>query len=1267
MAGAAASAWANPKGLNVGHGRATTTAAGSQLNVHVSNGAVLNWSSFNIAHGETTTFVQPNAHSVVWNNIHDGNPSQILGSLNANGYVVLMNPNGIYIGDHAYITAAGFIATAAPLVRTGGQAGAFWQFDGAPPSASVINYGQINVASGGSVYLVAPAVENHGTITAPDGKIGLYAGKELLLSERPDGRGLSAKVRLPKGSVDNTGKLIADAGSISIQADVVNQNGLIQANSVRRRNGVIELVANDSAELGSSSVLSAAGDAGVSAGGKISVKGGKEFTDAAGSRLNVSGGAAGGNGGVVELCADEIASIQSDLVALAHPGWRGGYLTIDPLNITIGTTGTGKLGTGGTVLSGSAPATGTLTLNVNSSFTGFSKIDLQATQDITVGTSWDLAKSTGLSTGGTLTLEAGRNIIFTSSANLKGTTGWSVQMAAGRNFNTALSALPSDSHTAPDLTGINSGKGGIYFNGGPANATTGNYPSGNGWLDMASGNIDLRAGFEVILGGGYVRTESGNLSIVTGTGDVATKVFSGAQQNGYDDTISGSVPHLVGAGGVSGFAVQGNGNIAIAAGNNIDCSEKNIEAFGVGVWGAGDMTLTAGNAVFGQYLVHNGNGTINAHQIGASSSGISLALATGHWNLNAKYGAGGKSGDIYLNEIFNPQGTFNTVYKVNGLAHVYDYANDASLKLTAGHGITLTGDALAGGTSAHPIYPPILGLSAGAGGITLGNDVVLYPAKDAALNVTTSDGGGFQSAPGKDFSLVMSDSDSADYNTFFSGHSKDPLQQDFASVPITLDISGDMTDINTVFPKRSIIKVGGDLVNCFLTGQNLLSGDVSEVRVTGDIRYPTTTTADAPLPAGSKAPDLSIFQSGILASQDNDVIGLGGELKYDPKTKKILYTGLPMTQAQYDFLLNPLVYVFDSFGNPVYVNGVQQTKSVTFEPKSVIDALYTASLQLAPFPVSGRAAMNCGGPGKFLITADNMQLGISDGIRSVTAALNPALGKVFSRGANLEIDLAGDLKLVSSTIGSFNGGSILINSGGSVDVGSQVQLTSADTPKGIYTGHGGSVTVLAQGDVNVNGSRIAAYDGGNVTVTSVAGSVQAGNGGLGEFTINTPQLLPDGTFDPKFSDTFFGSGILALTGKRGNAVVGDITITAGVDISSGSGGIFQDAFNNSKGSHHAKVTLNAGHDIISTAAGVLAENFSAKAGHEIKGLFVSQGNFDLSAIGRVNVTAVAVNNISIASQSTVTGDIFWRPKRGRQRQRDQRLHRQQRRRHEHLG
>ena len=172
------------------------------------------------------------ASSIVWNRINGQSPSQIYGSLQANGVVVLLNSSGFYFGPNSYVSAAGLVVSTAnctPPQNGGGS----WEFNGPPPLASIVNYGQIKIGNGGDCYFIADKVENHGTIEAPGGNIGFAAGQTVTLSERPDGRGMSMQVTLPQGSVDNYGNVVANGGTIALHARVVNQNGLVQANSVR--------------------------------------------------------------------------------------------------------------------------------------------------------------------------------------------------------------------------------------------------------------------------------------------------------------------------------------------------------------------------------------------------------------------------------------------------------------------------------------------------------------------------------------------------------------------------------------------------------------------------------------------------------------------------------------------------------------------------------------------------------------------------------------------------------------------------------------------------------------------------------------------------------------------------------------------------------------------------------------------------------------------------------------------------------------------------
>jgi len=317
---------------------------------------------------------------------------------------------------------------------------------------------------------------------------------------------------------------------------------------------------------------------------------------------------------------------------------------------------------------------------------------------------------------------------------------------------------------------------------------------------------------------------------------------------------------------------------------------------------------------------------------------------------------------------------------------------------------------------------------------------------------------------------------------------------------------------------------------------------------------------------------------------------------------------------------------------------------------AAINALYAKSQDI---PSSSLAynGLQIGGPGALAISARNMDLGISHGIRSVGTLLNSSLASVSLQGADLSLTLAGDLTMASSQIASFNGGNINLNAGGKMDIGSQDQFTSDDTPKGIYTAHGGDVTVQSAGDINVNGSRIATYDGGNINVTvppkpgeilgpgefSADGDVNAGGGARGFFTVTTQQLNPlTGQLELR-NDQFFGSGIVALTRPDSASQVGNITVSARRDILANAGGVLQLAFNNSDLSQ-AHLTLNAGRDIVATQSGVLGANVKLTSGRDILGLVVGSGNVALDAVHNVAANVLGGGNVSVSGQS-VSGSV----------------------------
>ncbi|MBK5105881.1 MAG: filamentous hemagglutinin N-terminal domain-containing protein, partial [Burkholderiales bacterium] len=171
-------AYANPTNPTVISGAATFAASGKNLNITNTPGAVINWKGFSVRADEVTRFIQQNAQSAVLNRVTSQEVSSILGQLQSNGRVYLINPNGITIGAGARIDTAGFVASSLNLSDGDALAGRF-KLQDTGSSGKVINNGTITTASGGFVYLIAPDVENNGIITSPKGEIILAAGKSV--------------------------------------------------------------------------------------------------------------------------------------------------------------------------------------------------------------------------------------------------------------------------------------------------------------------------------------------------------------------------------------------------------------------------------------------------------------------------------------------------------------------------------------------------------------------------------------------------------------------------------------------------------------------------------------------------------------------------------------------------------------------------------------------------------------------------------------------------------------------------------------------------------------------------------------------------------------------------------------------------------------------------------------------------------------------------------------------------------------------------------
>jgi filamentous hemagglutinin family protein len=170
---------AHPQGGRATVGSAEMQIQGDLLKVLTSDRAIIEWQNFSIKSGETTHFVQPAATSAVLNRVKNGEASELLGKLQSNGQVFLVNPQGVIIGKDAVINTSALFLSTLDIADQQFLEGKEFLFSG-NSNATIENSGMINCPEG-AVVLIGKQLENHGIINAPEGSVALLSGKETLI------------------------------------------------------------------------------------------------------------------------------------------------------------------------------------------------------------------------------------------------------------------------------------------------------------------------------------------------------------------------------------------------------------------------------------------------------------------------------------------------------------------------------------------------------------------------------------------------------------------------------------------------------------------------------------------------------------------------------------------------------------------------------------------------------------------------------------------------------------------------------------------------------------------------------------------------------------------------------------------------------------------------------------------------------------------------------------------------------------------------------
>ena len=132
-----------PSGGKVVGGNASLSSSGNTLNVNQSsNRAAIEWKSFNLGSDARINFIQPSASSVTLNRVVGGDPSQIMGRINATGQVFLVNPGGVIFGPTSQVDVGGLVVTTHGISNDDFMAGKTG-FSGNGSKSSVVNQGQL--------------------------------------------------------------------------------------------------------------------------------------------------------------------------------------------------------------------------------------------------------------------------------------------------------------------------------------------------------------------------------------------------------------------------------------------------------------------------------------------------------------------------------------------------------------------------------------------------------------------------------------------------------------------------------------------------------------------------------------------------------------------------------------------------------------------------------------------------------------------------------------------------------------------------------------------------------------------------------------------------------------------------------------------------------------------------------------------------------------------------------------------------------------------
>jgi filamentous hemagglutinin family protein len=386
-----------PAGGNVVGGSGSIAQSGATTTITQDSARLaINWNSFSSKAGESIVFRQPGASAIALNRVTGTGASELSGSLNANGQVFILNPNGVLFGAGATVNAQGLLASTLDMDPARFMQGGPEHVLEGTSAGSLGNQGKLTANPGGYIALIAPRVVNQGSVSAQQGYVLMAAGDKARVQLSDSGL---LDYTIDRGSldalVDNrvAGMISANGGTVMLEAKaadalskaLVNHDGMIEAQTLNRVSGRVKLMGDMQR-------------------GQLTMNG----------QIDVSAPVSGA-GGAIETSAANVKILNGARVyAQSKDGVNGSWL-IDPENFSI--------------VEGSAPSTSSSIGNdtlMNALNNG--AVTTLRTQE-SPGPGGDISVNATVTWGGTskLALIAHRNIYINADLTVNGNAGLSLQ------------------------------------------------------------------------------------------------------------------------------------------------------------------------------------------------------------------------------------------------------------------------------------------------------------------------------------------------------------------------------------------------------------------------------------------------------------------------------------------------------------------------------------------------------------------------------------------------------------------------------------------------------------------------------------------------------------------------------------------------------------------------------------------------------------------------------------------------------------------------